>query len=98
MRAFLQPRTISVLACSAFAALLLMGGVPDGQLMAGMDVDGVTIPIQPLVMPLRREDPKQTPIELRPTIRELPREAPQQRLRKPSRTQFADMDLAFPAG
>ncbi len=68
---------------------------PDGR---GEDMDGVTIPIQPLAVPLRRQEPEQTPLELRRAIREFPQQVPAQRSRKPARTQFADMDLPSPAG
>jgi hypothetical protein len=86
-----------VLAGSAFVAFLLAGAIP-AQRLAAMDLAGVTIPIEPLAAPLRGPEPERAPAELRPTIRELPPEAPPQRSRKPSRTQFADMDFVSPAG
>jgi hypothetical protein len=100
MRRLFVPKLIaaSVLAGCAFATLVLLSVVPNAQRVTGMASDGVTIPIQPLIAPLRREETEQPPVELRPTLRELPREAPPQKWRKPARTQFADMDLASPAG
>jgi hypothetical protein len=77
---------------------LVLVGIPHARVMAGADLDGVTIPIQPFLAPLRREEPEQTPVELRRAIREFPQQAPSQRSRKPARTQFADMDLTHPAG
>lgn len=62
------------------------------------DSAGITIPIQPVSAPLRRGEPDATPLDLRGLIQQAPREAPHMRLRKPPKTQFADMDLATRAG
>ena len=99
MRGLLQKLTTAyALAGYGFAIALVLGGIPHARLMAGEDLAGVTIPIQPLVVPLRRQEPEQTPVELRRAIREFPQQVPAQRSRKPARTQFADMDLPSPAG
>jgi hypothetical protein len=98
MRGLLRKLTTAyALAGYAFAIALVLGAMPHARVMAGADADGVTIPIQLLTTPLRREEPEQTPA-LRRTIRELPQQAPPQKPRKPARTRFADMDLASPAG
>jgi hypothetical protein len=90
--------TAYALAGYAFAIALVLHGIPHARVMAGQNWDGVTIPIQPLAVPLRGEEPEQTPVELRRAIREFPQQGPAQRSRKPARTQFADMDLPSLAG
>ena len=90
--------TACLLAACVLGIAAVLGGVSGAPMMEGANASGITIPIRPLVAPLRRGEAEQTPVELRRTIPELPRKSPQQRLRKPARTQFADMDLASRAG
>ena len=99
MRGHLQGLNIAyVLAAGLGGIAAMLVDMPAAQPMQGAGSSGITIPIRPLVAPLRRGEPKQTPAELRRTIPERPRGAPPQRSRKPARTEFADMDLPVRAG